>query len=166
VTNLQILHGIREYKKVKKHTCVPKLMKEAYSIKLDRGQATALIALLNDEWRDTFIVRPPYKLSKKYIKLVWHNKSNGNARAGYYISNRDDKILRPFIRLPITPTIGLVMHEFCHLVTVYHCMDVEREHDRNVARNRKRFSKHNWFFTVVLDYMLCLHKKDWRNIAE
>jgi hypothetical protein len=151
-----LLKGVHEYSLVKRLTTQPKRMKEAYECKLDQGQALTLLAVLMDEWPR--YVLPHLTLSSKPLKVYWNHK-DGRARGGYFPSK--DGTMRPFLKLPIKGlTAGLVLHEYCHVVTIY-----MEKNSRNEKKNR-RHSPHGEHFRTVFDLMLGLHKEDWINISK
>ena len=153
--NLSSLEDVTEYSLVKRFTTQPKLMKMAYDVKLEPGDAIGLVILLHDEWGCNIPAK--YKLSSRPIKFVWNTK-NGNAKGGYYLTR--EKELRPFLKLPLEGlTAGLVLHEYCHVVTIY--LEVaERQ------RGKKKINKHGPIFRAIFDYMLFSHKEDWLNLVE
>ena len=151
-----LLDGVNEYSLVKRLTTQPKKMKEAYECKLDKIQALTLIVLLMDEW-------PPYipsniPLSSKPLKVFW-NKKDGRARGGFLLSK--DGTMRPFLKLPVNKlTAGLVIHEYCHVVTIY------REWEERKAKKNRRRSPHGEVFRNLFDIMLAMHKQDWISVAK
>ena len=155
INRAEYLNGFHEYSCVKKHTCVPKLMKEAYSLPIDKGQALAIIVILHEEWGDSLSVPSRYRLGNRFPKIIW-NRKNGNARGGYYRMN-DMITMRPFLKLPEKRlTVGLLLHEYAHVITIYH----------EIANRKRRIPKHGPIFRGTFDYLLMNHKEDYLKVAK
>ena len=149
-----LLKTFTEYRLVKRFTQQPRRMSEAYNTPINREQAFTLLLLVMMEW-------PPYvpnpdDLSPERIRIIW-NRKDGRARGGFY--RYKDK-LRPFLRLPIKRlTAGLLLHEYCHVLTLYG--ELEERNSRGV----KRRSPHGPVFRSMFDMLLVCHQQDWINVT-
>ena len=151
-----LLKNVHEYNLVKRLTTQPLAMKEAYECKLDPAQADALLKLIMPKWRCNIPANE--KLSSKPIKIIW-NWMNGKARGGYMRSK--DGTLRPYLKLPLKDlTAGLVLHEYCHVVTIY------LEKDNRKQKGNKRHSPHGECFRSIFDVMLVMHKQDYLSVKK
>ena len=150
-----LLKGVVEYKLVKRMTLVPRKMRAAYECKLDKEQAIALLIILMDEWPP--YVPTKYTLSKRPLKIIWNFK-DGRARGGFKV---DGNTVRPFVKLPsFRLTAGLVIHEYCHVVTIFQEIEEAR------AKNSRRKNKHGPIFRSMFDLMLAFHQSDWINLTK
>lgn len=154
INRSQHLKFVHEYASVKKNTCNPKLMKEAYNLYINKGQALAIVILLQEEWAASFKAPARYRIGNRFPKIIWNLKS-GKARAGFYLL-KDGKTLHPFMKLPANfLTVGLLLHEYTHLITIY----------SDTFTNGRR-TKHGPMFRSIFDYLLHAHKDDYLKVAK